>query len=103
LNIYTNYYDLREIILKIDESLTEAYYLKEDYQYFHTYSTYEKALVDLDEIIEKFLESDIASFRKFSNTLINCHDEIINSFILINGKKFLMVKLNLLILLYKLF
>jgi len=87
LNIYANYYDLREMILKIDESLTEAYYLKEDYLYFNSYSTHEKALVDLDEIIEKFLESNIASFRKLSNTLINWHDEIVNSFILINGKR----------------
>lgn len=87
LNRFYNYYELLNLILDIDDTLTEAYTLKESYLYFNSHTTYENANEELNEIIIEFAESSIDLFRNFTGTLVNWHDEIINSFIIRDGKR----------------
>ncbi|WP_405315495.1 ISL3 family transposase [Faecalibacillus faecis] len=87
LKRYINYPQLLELILKIDKNLKEAYELKEQYLIFNSMSTYENARVNLSEIIKDYASSNIEGYRKFSSTLIDWFEEIVNSFILYNGKR----------------
>ena len=77
--------DIVDYILKIDESLKKAYYLKEEYLSFN--STYESEFIDfktkemeLFSYISKLYESNIPECVKTASTLINWKKEIINSF-----------------------
>ena len=75
-------------LLKIDSDLTEAYYLKESYREFNlTCDTPEEAKPKLEEFIDKFKKSPYEEFRNFGSTLSNWHDEIINSFLRVDGKR----------------
>lgn len=87
LKQYINYPALLEKILKIDPSLKEAYELKEEYLVFNQTSTIDTAREELAHIITMYQNSNIASFRELANTLLNWYDEIVNSFIIINGKR----------------
>ncbi len=49
-----NYNDIYKMLLDIDETLTAAYELKEDYRDFNKRCTYEEAEKKLDELIAIF-------------------------------------------------
>lgn len=70
LKRYIDYHQLLEIILGIDDELTEAYNLKEQYIAFNHYAT-----------------SGITGFISLSGTLINWFDEICASFDLVDGRR----------------
>ncbi len=75
-------------LLKIDEKLTEAYYLKEEYREFNlTCDSPEEAKEKLEDFIKRFKKSPFEEFREFGKTLSNWHDEILNSFVKIQGKR----------------
>ena len=77
-------------LLKINEELTEAYYLKEDYLAFNDLfrlKTREELKIILDNYINDCLLSDISEFNNFANTLSNWKEEILNSFIEYEGKR----------------
>ena len=77
-------------ILKIDSELDKAYWLLQDYLEFNRCSTKEEAESEMDEIIDKFFNSGIASYIEFAKTLSTWKEYILNSFIRIydqNKKK----------------
>lgn len=82
-----NYRDMQTILFERFPYLKKAYELKERYISFNRNATYETANEQLLELIEAFGKSDIKEYEIFYNTLINWHDEIVNSFIIIDGKR----------------
>ncbi|MBQ0035800.1 MAG: ISL3 family transposase [Firmicutes bacterium] len=77
-----NYTDLLKMLLELDEELTLAYELKESYRNFNSYSTYETASKDLDELIVTFKKANIKEYEEFINIMITWKQEIVNSFII---------------------
>ena len=62
--------------------------MKEDYREFNlTCDNSEKAKYRLEDFIERFKKSPFPEFKEFASTLSNWHDEIINSFTGVNGKR----------------
>lgn len=82
-----NYPQLLELILNISPVLKEAYELKELYLFFNTTSSINDARVNLSEVINEYASSNIESYRRFSTTLIEWFDEIVNSFHIYNGQR----------------
>ena len=84
-------YQLLDYMMKVDETLTEAYYLKEAYRDFNRYHRINSDEDQLEiqqklaEFIKAFHTSLSPEFRRFGNTLSNWQIEIINSFIYIDG------------------
>lgn len=87
LKRYINYPQLLELLLDIDPILKEAYELKELYLIFNSTSTVDDARINLSEIIGEYASSNIESYRKFSTTLIEWFNEIINSFTIYNTQR----------------
>lgn len=87
LKRYINYPQILELILKIDPLLKEAYELKESYLFFNQNSTLETARQNLAELIAAFSNSHLHSFQNLSGTLLDWYEEIINSFIIFEGKR----------------
>ena len=82
--------ELLDDILKIDEELKRAYFLKEDYLSFNASFPMEKKEEHermIDELIEGFLHSDSRPMIEFGNTLISWKEEILNSFISYKGNR----------------
>ena len=67
--------------MSINESLKEAYYLKEKYREFNLVGTYEEALIKIPEFIERFKKSKRSEMRTVGIMMENWEKEIINSFI----------------------
>ena len=74
-------------MLLVDEELKEAYYLKEEYREFNLICEYSDAANEIEYFIETFNGSKIPEMRKFGRLLLAWKDEIINSFIRINGMR----------------
>lgn len=74
-------------LLSIDPNLKEAYLLKEQYREFNKCATYDEAKTKLDDFIEKFKKSYYSEFREFGGMLERWRENIINSFISVNGKR----------------
>lgn len=75
-----NYYDLLELILKIDTNLKSAYELKEEYRKFNQETTCENAREKFDEIYNAFIKADLPYYHNFIIILKDWKEEIINSF-----------------------
>ncbi|MGN1344564.1 MAG: transposase [Traorella sp.] len=82
-----NFRQLLDMMLEIDLDLKRGYYLKEKYTIFNIISSYEEASKKMDDIINEFIKADIKEFEEFVVLLINWKQEIINSFIIHNGKR----------------
>ena len=80
-------YRIIEDMLSLDDNLGLAYELKEEYRNFNSSATILNAEEWLEELILKFLNSNISEYFPFANLLINWHDEIINSFNRLNGHR----------------
>ena len=87
LKRYINYPQLMELILNISPILKEAYNLKELYLIFNSTSNINDARINLSAIINEYASSSIESYRRFSTTLIEWFDEIVNSFHVYNGQR----------------
>ena len=87
LGRYINYRGIREMIFEAFPDIKIAYELKEDYISFNRAATLETAAVELEKQIEAFKNCNIKEFRAFSSLLINWKEEIINSFITVDGKR----------------
>lgn len=87
LKRYINYPQILDLILKISDELTTAYYLKSDYVFFNKHSCLEKAEEELWNHIEEMKKSGIKEILKLKDTLINWSKEIINSFTFIDGRR----------------
>ena len=87
LQRYVNLRDIFMMILKIDEKLELTYYLKETYMDFNRNCSYEEVEEKFDDIYQLFLESDIEKYYPFIAALKHWRYEIINSFIVHNGRR----------------
>lgn len=76
---------IRKYLLSIDEDLSYAYYLKEEYREFSLTARYDDCDDELDEIINKFLNSHLEEFRKFGKLISHWREQIKNSFIRVYG------------------
>lgn len=87
LNRYINYPQLLELILSISGELREGYELKSEYLYLNRYSTEDNVRERLDQHLKKMKESGIPEIMKFRETLNHWYEEIITSFIRVDGKR----------------
>ena len=85
LNRYINYSQILDLILAISHELNEAYQLKEKYLYFNDYSNYENAELDLLDFLNTNQNTKVQEMIDIIKMLINWKNEIINSFIRIDG------------------
>lgn len=89
-NMNLSKYQLLDYMMKVDETLTEAYYLKEAYRdanRSHKINSDEDRLEiqqKLVEFIKAFHSSSSPELRRFATTLSNWQFEILNSFIYID-------------------
>lgn len=81
-----NFAQLLDLILVIDEELTEAYKLKNQFNDFYSSSTYQSAPEALRSLIKSFDESSVPEMKECSRTLSNWFNEIINSFIVVENE-----------------
>lgn len=79
-----NYYDIRTMIEAIHPDLKAAWRLKDDLVDFYDNNTQNTAGDALNALIRKFRESGVPEMIEFARTLRNWHQEIVNSFIIVN-------------------
>ena len=87
LGRYINYRGIRELIFEAFPDIRIAYELKEDYISFNRTATLNNAEIELEKLIEAFKNCSIKEYKAFSSLLINWEKEIVNSFIVIEGKR----------------
>ena len=87
LGRYLNGESTLELLLQIDETLNLAYELKEQYHRFNTIFKAECKKDELDEIISLCKQSQNEHLTNLSKTLKHWYQEILNSFIFINGRR----------------
>ena len=87
LGRYINYCGIRELIFEAFPDIRIAYELKEDYISFNRTATLNNAEIELEKLIEAFKNCSIKEYKAFSSLLINWEKEIVNSFIVIEGKR----------------
>lgn len=87
LGRYVNYRNIRDILFERFPDLKAAYELKEYYINLNSKETLESIPEALDNAITLFENSGIEEFDEFYSLLKNWHDEIINSFTVINGRR----------------
>jgi len=72
-------------MLNESEELKEAYYLSQEYKSFNSEYSYNEAPEKLDELIDLFVNAKSKEMVSFGYLLIRWRNEIINSFIRVNG------------------
>ena len=87
LGRYINYRGIREMIFEAFPDIRIAYELKEDYILFNRTAALNNAEIELEKLIEAFKNCSIKEYKAFSSLLINWKKEIVNSFIVIDGKR----------------
>ncbi len=87
LGRYINYRNIRELIFEAFPDIRIAYELKEDYILFNRTATLNNAEIELEKLIEAFKNCNIKEYKAFSSLLINWKKEIVNPFIVIEGKR----------------
>ncbi len=80
-------YAIMKYLLSIDDDLTYAYQLKEEYREFNATANYDNCDDDFDELIDKFCNSRLEDFRDFGMVLVNWKEYIKNSFIRVQGRR----------------
>lgn len=85
--VYDSYYrtylslaEILDLILKINENLTLAYTLKEEYRTFNSTAAEENCAEKLDDVLDDFKTANLPCYENFLNTVIDWRDEIIASF-----------------------
>lgn len=76
-----------ELILQLDPTLKKAYQWKEDYLDFNEDFTYETAPAEFDRLYNELVEYNFSEFQDIITMLGNWHEEILNSFITIDGRR----------------
>lgn len=87
LKRYINYRGIREIIFEAFPELKKAYELKESYIFFNRNCNINNVEEELEKQIEAFKVCDIKEYKSFYTLLVNWKQEIINSFIVVDGKR----------------
>lgn len=80
-------HDVLNKLLSIDQNLADSYSLKEEYREFNLCGTYEEALYKIDDFIERFKKAHYEEMRDFGFLLARWKYEIINSFLIVDGKR----------------
>lgn len=86
-NLNNFFDDIRNILFEAFPELEKAYELKENYIYFNRNCNLDNAKEELEKQIEAFKNCEIAEYKNFYTLLTNWKDEIVNSFIVVNGKR----------------
>lgn len=86
-NRYMNRRDLLEELLAVNDDLCVAYNLMTAYQDFNDSCPQEKAREHFEALYESFITSDIPAYREFVTLLSDWKEEIIHSFIRVDGRK----------------
>lgn len=86
-NKYLSYHNLFDMLMNISPDLKNAYDWKEEYINFNKTATYESAPDRLDNLICKLQKLNISFMNPIVSTLIKWKKEIINSFVLYDGKR----------------
>lgn len=83
-----NYHELKCKILDASPKLLEIYNLQTHLRLFYDLK-YDEAKYKINQLIERFKNSNIPEMNDFANTLINWKNEIVNSFLIVgkNEKK----------------
>lgn len=87
LNQYMNYPQLLDRILTISPELKEAYQLKDRYLLFNSCSDFNNAEKDFNEIISLIRKTHIPEMKIIYKMLNHWKEEIINSFIIVDGRR----------------
>lgn len=87
LGRYINLRGIQEILFDAFPELKEAYDLKIGYINFNRTAILESAKEELNKQIEAFGNCNIKEYKIFYNLLKNWNKEIINSFIIVDGKR----------------
>ena len=87
LGRYADFHQILDLILEIDEELSDAYALKEEYVSFNHYATQDDCRERLSKIIEEYAASYLSEFITLSGTLTSWFDEITASFASINRRR----------------
>ncbi len=82
-----NKYQIVKCMLEIDKTLEFAYNLMRIYRNFIATKTIDTAEEKLNTIIFQFKEAHIKEYADFIRIMNNWHNEIINSFNMVNGHK----------------
>lgn len=82
-----NKYQIVKCMLELDETLELAYNLMMIYRNFVATETIDTAEEKLNTIISQFKEAHIKEYADFIRIMNNWHNEIINSFNMVNGHK----------------
>ena len=87
LKQYVNLRNIRDMLFAAFSELKAAYELKEYYIRINAQTAPEDASKVVDEAIDRFEACGIDEYEEFFRMLVNWREEIINSFIRINGKR----------------
>lgn len=87
LNQYINYPQLLDRVLSISSELREAYHIKDLYLIFNTCSDFANAEKDFNDVMISIRRTHIQEMVDIYKMLNNWKDEIINSFIIVNGRR----------------
>lgn len=87
LNAYWHKSEIMHYLLSIDDELTSAYRLKERYREFNLTAEYDTCEDELNQLINAFRNHQNAGMRTFGKTLVNWKVEIINSFLVYDGRR----------------
>ena len=87
LKQYVNLRNIRDMLFDAFSELKTAYELKEYYIRINTQTAPEDASKVVEEVIERFEACGIDEYEEFYRILVNWREEIINSFIRINGRR----------------
>ncbi len=80
-------HEIRKYLLSINDDLSYAYYLKEQYREFNLTADYDTCDEEFDELIKEFTYSHLTEFSDFGDLLINWKPYIKNSFIKVDGRR----------------
>ena len=80
LDKFLNYHDILNLLINIDDELSTAYFIKENYIDFNDTATLENAEVLLNKQIDIMISKNIPEFNDVYKMLQNWKQEIINSF-----------------------
>lgn len=75
-----NYRQLYDALLKLNPSLREAYFLKEQYRLFNRNATEDNCEAWFSSLLSRFMESDLSCYDEFISLLQHWKPEILNSF-----------------------
>lgn len=84
LNMWITKDSIRQYMFDIDDRIKNAYSLAMAYREFNQSSSYNNCANELDELIDKFYDSNLDQFIELAKTLSTWKEYIINSFITID-------------------